>query len=155
MKEWLADVIGAGSGGLLGYYLRGLVDDRFARRKEGRDEKQADIRALRDSLIEFLGDPRAHFSWLQNVRNPSTAGGVPSPSEKAQMIAGWVYKNAMRYPKNRRGSMYLIANVTYQLARDDRHFLEQNPQGEEAIEAAWDSLDEYAQELTSRLHNAD
>jgi hypothetical protein len=155
LPDWLIALLVGGGGGLVGYLLRGWIDDRYARAKEARAVKQSDVRALRDDLLTFLGHPKAHFSWLENVPNVLTAGGTPTPAEKAQLIAGWVYANSTRYPKDRRGPMYLILNVAYQLARGDRHFLDANPKGYEALHEAWNTLDEYAQELTVRLHNPD
>ena len=35
-------------------------------------------------------------------------------------------ENAMKFPKDRRLLMYLIANLAYQLARGARHFLERH-----------------------------
>jgi hypothetical protein len=74
-----------------------------------------------------------------------------STDEKVQLIADWVYSNSMRYPRERRGPMNLIMNVAYQLGRGDRHFLDDNPNGEEIVTEAWQTLDDYAQDLTSML----
>ena len=51
--------------------------------------------------------------------------------------------------------MYLIMNLGYMFARGDRHFLDRNPIGYEAVEGAWRELDRYAQELTRQLHSRD
>jgi hypothetical protein len=156
MPDWLTGLlIGSSGGGLVGYLLRGWIDDRNARAREARALRQADVRALRDGLHTFLGQPRAHFAWLENTQDVRSAGGTPTPAEKGAMIATWVYENAMKHPPDRRGPMYLIMTVAYQLARGDRHFLEINPQGYELVEAAWTELDEYARLLTSELHDAD
>ena len=152
---WLVTLLVGGGGGLVGYLLRGWIDDRYARAKEARAIKQSDVRALRDDLMTFLGHPRAHFTWLEDVPDVRAAGGTPTPDEKAQIIADWVYSNSSRYPKDKRGPMFLILNVAYQLARGDRHFVDRNPKGYEALEDAWNTLDEYAQALTAQLHNPD
>jgi hypothetical protein len=156
MPDWLlALLIGSSGGGLVGYLFHGWIDDRFARAKEARALRQSDVRALRDGLHVFLGQPKAHFTWLESVPDVRSAGGTPTPPEKAEIIAAWVYENAMKHPKDRRGAMYLITNVAYQLARGDRHFLDKNPKGYEALEEAWNALGEYAQFLTRTLHNPD
>jgi hypothetical protein len=152
IPEWVSTALIGFASAIVGYWLRGQVDEHFAQRKETRQFKHSDVRALRDDLLIFLGEPRAHFAWLQNVRDVRSAGGIPSPDEKARLIAEWVYKNAPRYPKERRGPMNLIANVTYQLAAGNRHFLDVNPLGEEAVHDAWELLDDYSQELTRELH---
>jgi len=69
------------------------------------------------------------------------------------MIAGWVYKNVLRYPEHIRSRMYLMADVTYQLARGDRHFLDPDV-GPMAVHDAWSELDQYVQELTRDLHGS-
>jgi hypothetical protein len=156
LPDWLLTlVLGSGGGGFIGYLFRGWIDDRFARQKEARAFQATDVRGLRDELLVFLGHPKAHFIWLESVREVKAAGGVPSPAEKAQIIADWVYANSPRYPKERRAPMYLILNVAYMLASGDRHFLDQNPKGHEILEEAWETLDEYAQALTKQLHSAD
>ena len=66
--------------------------------------------------MHFLGHPRAHFSWLEDVPDVHAAGGTPTPSEMAQIIPDWGYSNASRYPEDKRGPMFLIPNVAYQLA---------------------------------------
>ncbi|SRR5438034_3121118 len=152
MPDWVWTlIIGGSGGGLFGYWLRARVDEHFAERTEARQFKQSDLRALRDDLFVFLGEPRAHFTWLQDVPDVKAAGGSPSPDQKAQIIADWVYKNVSRFPKDRRGPMYLILNTTYQLARGDRHFLDAYPKGYEALHDAWEALDDYAQDLTRLL----
>ena len=156
MPEWLIGfLVGGSGGGVLGYWLRARIDERIVQRKEARQLKQSDVKALRDDLHTFLGQPRAHFTWLESVPDVSAAGGSPSPAEKAQLIADWVYTNAPRYPKDKRAPMYLIVNVAYQLAAGDRHFLDINPNGYDALNDAWENLDEYAQELTRLLHGDD
>jgi hypothetical protein len=155
LPQWLITLLVGGGGGLIGYLLRGWIDDRYARAKEARSLKQSDVRALRDDLMTFLAHPRTHFSWLENVQDVRTAGGVPSPDQRAQMIADWVNANSSRYPKDKRGPMFLILSVAYQLARGDRHFLERNPKGYETLEDAWNTLDEYAHSLTAQLHSPD
>ena len=155
MPAWLLAILTGTSGGLVGYLFRGWIDDRFARAKESRALRQADVKALRDDLHVFLGQPRAHFAWLQNTPDVRIAGGIPSPEAKAEIIATWIYDNAMKHPKNRRSNMYLIANVAYQLARGDRHFLDINPKGYDTLEEAWTALDQYAQVLTAALHHPD
>jgi hypothetical protein len=153
VPDWLVALLIGSGGGLVGYLLRGWTDDQFARTKEARGFRHADLRALRDSLHSFLGQPRAHFTWLESNSVHYTGGGSPSLEEKAQIIASWVYENAARFPPDKRAPIYLILNVAYQLARGDRHFLDSNPKGHEAIHDAWMALDEYAQSLTSRLHS--
>jgi hypothetical protein len=153
MPEWLWGVILGGSGGgIIGYYLRATIDEKLAERKEMRQLRQADLVSLRDALHAFLGKPRAHFTWLESVRDIGAAGGSPSPEAKAQVIADWVYKNAPRFPASRRGPMYLITNIAYQLASGDRSFFDRNPTGYEMVDNAWKQLDEYAQKLTQILH---
>src|SRR5207247_2451535 len=112
------------------------------------------LKALRDDLLYFLGEPKAHFDWLENVPDVRAAGGKPTPDEKAQLIGEWVYKNAPRLPKDRRGELFLITNVAYQLARGDRSFLDRNPKGYEYLHDAWEVLDRYAQGLTRQLHGS-
>lgn len=154
LPDWATTVLASLSGGgIIGYLIHGWIDDKFSRAKEARALRNSDIQALRDGLHIFLGQPKAHFSWLENVPNVLSAGGTPTPAEKADIIATWFYENAMKHPNDRRGPMYLIANVTYKLARGDRSFLEANPNGHEILEEAWSTLDEYAQHLTSVLHS--
>ena len=156
MPDWLVPLlIGSSGGGLVGYLFRGWIDDRFARAREARAIRRSDVRALRDGLHVFLGQPRAHFAWLQSVRDVPSAGGSPTPAEKAEIIATWVYENAMKHAEDRRPPMYRIMNVGYELARGDRHFLDENPKGYDLIEADWKSLDEYSQHLTRALHDPD
>jgi hypothetical protein len=152
MPDWLIPfLVGGSSGGLFGYWLRARIDERFAKRTEARQFLRSDLEGLRDDLLFFLGDPRAHFEWLQSVRDPQNAGGFPTPNEKAQIIAGWVYHNFPRFPEEIQRPMTLVLNVTYQLARGDRHFLDTNPQGEEAVYEAWSALEQYEQKLTNEL----
>jgi len=155
MPNWLAALLVGSGGGIVGYLLRGWIDDRYARAKEARALRHQDVRALRDGLHVFLGEPKAHFSWLENVADVRGAGGVPSPDEKAQIIANWVYANAMKYPRDRRAPMYFLMNLAYQFARGDRHFLDQRDNGYDLVEEAWNQLDTYAQFLTDKLHNPD
>lgn len=155
MPDWLSALLIGSGGGLVGYLLRGWIDDRFARAKEARALRQLDVRALRNGLHTFLGQPRAHFDRLESTANVDSAEAAPTPEERAMVIADWVYENAMKHPAERRGPMYLISNVAHQLAGGDRHFLDVNPIGYERIEDAWNSLDEYAQLLTRMLHDAD
>lgn len=152
MPEWLVGLlIGGTGGGILGYWFRAKVDDHFAARAEGRQFRREDLKELRDALLVFLGELRAHSSWLANTLNPHTAGGELSPDERARLIGDWVNKYAPRFPKDCRGPLYLIFNVAYQLARGDRHFLDLNSNGYELLEEAWETLDDYARELTDKL----
>ena len=152
MPDWLVPfLIGSTGGGLAGYLLRSWIDKRFATRTESRHSRRTDLQALRDDLLKFLGEPNAHFTWLESVPDVIAAGGSPSPDAKAEWISTWVYKNNARYPKKLRGSMYLITNVAYQLASGDRHFLNTDV-GPDAVANAWQELDDYADELTRELH---
>ena len=152
MNEWLvAFLIGVPSSGILGYWLRAKMDDHVAAGAEGRQTRREDLKKLRDALLVFLGPLRAHFFWLENTPDPWLAEGEPSPEEKARLIGEWVYENMPRFPRERRGPPWLIANVAYQLARDDRHFLDVNPRGYELLQEAWDDLEEYAKDLTRRI----
>lgn len=154
MPDWLIGLlIGSSGGGMIGYLFHGWIDDRFARGREARALRQADVRDLRNGLHTFLGQPKAHFTWLQDVPDVLNTPGAPSPDEKAEIIATWVYENAMKHPQERRRAMYLITNVAYQLARGDRSFLDINPKGYEMLEEAWKELDDYAQLLTRSLHD--
>jgi hypothetical protein len=155
MPEWLYNdlvgfLVGGTSCGLLGYWLHAKIDERFTQRREQRNVLQSDIKALRDELLVFLGEPRSYFDWLESLSAQQAQGGLPSAAEKAEAIAVWVSKNAARYPKDRRGPMYLIVNVANQLARGDRHVLNSRS-GPEDIVNAWGHLDSYAQELTGQL----
>ncbi len=140
-------------GGLIGYFARGVIDEHFSRRREGRSQRVSDERYLRDELLVFVGELRAHADWLSSVPSPETAGGKPSPDEKARLIGEWAYRNAPRMSERHRRSAYLIANVSYMLAKGDRHFLDRNPRGWEELIAAWDDLQAYAEELTRRIHD--
>ena len=132
-------------------YLEQAMKSEFGKRKEGRHPTQQDIRSLRDTLHEFLGEPKARFAWLENVSDSQTAGGAPSPDDKAHMIAEWVTKHAPHFPKEKHAPMYQIAGIALQLARGDRHVLEAE-KGSDAIADAWNKLDEYERVLTAQLH---
>ncbi len=76
MPEWLIGMlIGSSGGGILGYLLRTKVDDHFAARAEGRQFQREDLKELRDELLVFLGELRAHFTWLVDTPNPHDGGG--------------------------------------------------------------------------------
>src|SRR4051812_37271034 len=125
MPEWfVAFLVGGSAGGLAGYLLRAWVDDQFIRRKEKRDEKRADLKAQREAIIHFIGQPRAHFIWLETVPFEQLHFGKPSIPEKVEMIAGWCYANSPRFPAEIQRHLALIRNVAYQLAVGDRNFLE-------------------------------
>ncbi len=150
---WIAFLIGNGSGGALGYWLQPKLADHFAARAEGRQLQREDLKVLRDALLEFLGPLRGHFSWLENVRDPNSAGGEPSPNEKARLIGEWVTLNAPRFSKARRPP-WIISAVAYQLAQGNRQFLDQRSDGYELLQEAWDDLQDYADDLTRRLHGS-
>ncbi len=160
MPEWLIGFLIGGTGGgvgigLLSHWLHAKVDADLAAKAEGRQFRREDLTEQRDALLVFLGELRAHFSWLVNTDDPRNAGGEPTAHEKAKLIGEWVNKNAPRFPKDRRGHLGIISHIAYQLERGDRHFLDANPQGHQILEWTWEALEEYADELTEELsgHN--
>ena len=83
MPDWLWTlIIGGSGGGVFGYWLRARLDEHFAERKEARQFRQSDLRALRDDLLVFLGEPRGQFTWLQDVPDVKAAGAVRVPTRR-------------------------------------------------------------------------
>src|SRR6266581_6897970 len=124
MPDWLVPfLVGSGTGGVAGYVLHAWIDDLFSERREKRKSRRDDLQMQRDALLHFLGRPRAHFTWLENVHLSQLGTGSPPLPEKIEQITGWIYANRPRFPEAVQRSLNVINAVTYQLAVGDREFV--------------------------------
>lgn len=145
--------LGGVIGGLIGYFGRGWIDEHFRKRGWKDEARRSDLEEQRELLIDFLGQPEAHFRWLHTVPPEGLDEGEPPAHEKVQQIAGWIYENKPRYPDRIRGELQLILNAAYGLLQPGSTMYEwaRGDVGRQAIREAWGELEAYQKELREQL----
>jgi hypothetical protein len=144
MPDWSLVLLGV----VLGYVLRESTAELFEARRQQRTRAHQDMQVQREGLLHLLGELRAHFEWLREAAaHPITE----EAEDRAKTIREWILSHEPRYPSGVERAMTLIANVSGQLGRGDRHFMDRES-GEESIDAAWKLIEEHEQKLKHALH---
>ena len=101
MPDWLIGFLGGlPVGGVLIYFLKGWIDDVLRSGAEKRGVRTEERKKRYELLLELLGDPQSHFTWLLEIPSARLSEGEPPASAKVQMIPSWIYRHRARFPED-------------------------------------------------------
>ena len=137
-------------GGLIGYFIRTWIDSWQKGRERKRQYSFEDLKKQRELLLEFMGKPRTDFNVLINV------GQTYPADQRLKMIKGirqWIDKNQQIFPRPIQDALFFIGQVAGSIFSDLGLALIQRPEGEgkEKLNEAWRKLNEYMDELDTKL----
>lgn len=144
------------AGGVAGYWVRWLVDEKFTERREKRERRGTYAQMRLEKLVEFLGHRRANFQWL-NSRSEAQLTADDSETERmVQAVSGWIHENRPLYPSDIEQALSSIMGATHMLldvGGPGRRYVS-SPEGQMQVIDAWQRLESYKAELEQELHGS-
>lgn len=148
-KTLLGLLVGSlSTGGLIGYWIKSIIDSRKAEREWKRKYYYEDLRKQRELLLEFLGKPYSEFitllaaghTWDETWRR-----------NKAKIVAEWVEQYRPLFPECIRKTLTRIGYIAGSMVVQQSQELVQRNEGYKAAQQYYEVIRTYLEEIEKKL----
>ncbi len=137
-----------GTGSIIGYWLKGKVDDRRAERNFKRKFYLEDLQKQRNLILEFLGRPKSEFTLLHGVGH---TWDEEWRRDKAGTVSEWVEHYHPYFPEHVQKALTGLANLAGTMVVQEGHKFAHRIEAVDASLEWLKTIETYLDEITAEL----
>jgi hypothetical protein len=141
-----------GTGSIIGYWLKGKVDDRRAEKNFKRKFYLEDLQKQRNLLLDFLGQPKSEFTMLHGV---GQTWDQDWRRDKARTVSDWVERYRPHFPEHVQKALTGLANLAGTMVVVEGYKFAHRIEGIDATFKWVETVKAYLHEITTELKGKD